>query len=146
MTRSSPISLLVVALSLACATSPAATPSSTSTPAPTTQTSPPPSAVTATPALNPVGTFDFTAIGPDGSASTGNFVITGTPGNYKGRIERDGVGGADITRITVDGQTMILLTTIPEGEVTLTLNFTGNDFNGKWAVQGAEGAFSGKRR
>ena len=145
MTRPSPISLLVVALSLACATSPAATPSSTPQSAPATQASPPPAAV-ATPALNPVGTFDFTAIGPDGSASTGNFVISGTPGNYKGRIERDGVGGTDMTRITVDGQTMIIVAMIPEGEVTLTLNFTGNDFNGKWAIQGAEGGFSGKRR
>jgi hypothetical protein len=102
--------------------------------------------VTATPALNPVGTFDFTAIGPDGSASNGNFTITGTPGNYKGRVERDGVGGTDLTRITVDGQTMILVATIPEGEVTLTLNFTGNDFTGKWAIETAEGAISGKRR
>ena len=96
--------------------------------------------------LNPVGTFDFTAVLPDGSAQNGSFTITGTPGAYTGRIERQGTG-MDLSSVTVEGQTLYVTAAIDEGAVTLTLTFTGsNDFAGKWAVQGAEGPVTGKRR
>lgn len=147
MTRPSPISLLLVSLSLACATSPAATPARPESSAPAAiQVTPPTSAVTATPAMNPVGTFDFIAITPDGSPSNGSFTIAGSPGAYTGTIERPGMGGSGLSSIAVEGQTMTISADIPDGAVVLTLNFTGNDFTGKWALQGAEGAISGKRR
>src|SRR5688572_19547304 len=108
MPRTSPIWLLAASFSLACATSPAATPN-TPVPSPAAAAQPPSTSVTTSSALNPVGTFDFTAIGPDGSPTNGSFTIAGSPGAYKGRIERDGMGGTDITRIAVDGQTMTLV-------------------------------------
>jgi hypothetical protein len=150
MNRTSSIWLLAASVSLACATSPAATPNRPTPTPSTTQAAPPPStSVAPSSALNPVGTFDFTAIGPDGStASAGHFTITGTPGNYKGRVEREGMGGTDLTSVTVDGQTMRLVASIPEGAVTLTLNFAagGNDFTGRWNIENLEGSISGKRR
>jgi len=104
------------------------------------------SMVATTATLNPIGTFDFSAIGPDGSASNGFFTITSTPGGYVGRIEREGLGGTDLTSIAVEGQVMTLSAVIPEGTVVLTLTFTGTEFAGKWAIPGAEGAITGKRR
>jgi hypothetical protein len=41
---------------------------------------------------------------------------------------------------------MTLVASIAEGPVTLTLNFTGNDFTGKWVIENIEGTISGKRR
>ena len=147
MTRPSPILLLFAAFSLACATSPAATPATSATSAPVaTQAAPPPAVVVATPALNPVGTFDFTAIVPDGSEAPGSFTISGSPGAYTGTIERPGMGGSDLTSIVVDGQTLTIGANIPDGAVVLTLTFTGNDFTGKWSLGGSEGAIRGKRR
>jgi hypothetical protein len=146
MTRRTPISLMLAALSLACATSPAATPGSApaATP-PATQTAPPPAAVAQSAAFNPVGTFDFLATVPDGSQAPGSFTITGTPGAYRGTIERGGQG-TDLSSISIDGQTLTIGANIPEGPVLLTLTFTGNEFSGKWAIEGAEGPITGKRR
>lgn len=144
MTRPSPISLLLAALSLACATSPAATPPSSAPAA--TQVAPPTSAVAAVAALNPVGTFDFTATAPDGSTSKGSIIITGFPGAYTGKVERDGLGWTDLTSVTVEGQTITTSAPIPEGLVVTTVTFTGDEFTGKWAIQGMEGTISGKRR
>ena len=146
MTRPLPISLLFAAFSLACATSPAATPAPSATPTPVATQAAPPPAVVATPALNPVGTFDFTAIVPDGSEAPGSFTISGSPGAYTGTIERPGMGGSDLTSIVVDGQTLTIGANIPDGAVVLTLTFTGNDFTGKWALGDAGGAIRGKRR
>jgi hypothetical protein len=147
MKRTASIWLLAATFSVACATSPAATPDRpTPTPAATPPSQPPSTSMATSSALNPVGTFDYTAIGPDGSALPGTFTISGSPGAYTGRIERQGAGATDITSIAVNGQTLTLVSSINEGPVTLTLNFTGNDFAGKWAIQGMEGTLTGKRR
>ena len=146
MTRPSPISLLFAAFSLACATSPAATAAPSAPPAPVATQAAPPPAVVATPGLNPVGTFDFTAIVPDGSEAPGSFTISGSPGAYTGTIERPGMGGSDLTSIAVDGQTLTIGANIPDGAVVLKLSFTGNDFTGTWSLGEAGGAIRGKRR
>jgi hypothetical protein len=145
--RALPVRLLLVSFSLGCATSPAATSRTTETPsAPASQVTPPPAPVATTAAFNPVGTYDYTAILPDGSSAPGTMTISGTPGAYTGKIDRQGMGATDITSVRVDGQTLRITTNIAEGEVTLTMNFTGNEFTGNWSIQGAEGALSGKRR
>jgi hypothetical protein len=98
-------------------------------------------------ALNPVGSYDFTATLPDGSTATGNFSITGSAGAWTGTISRDGEGTpTELTNISVDGQMLMANTVIPDGPITFTMNFSGQEFTGKWAIQGAEGAFNGKRR
>ena len=147
MTRRSSISLLFAAFSVACATSPAATSATRPTPPPVaTQAAPPAPAVVTTPGMNPVGTFDFTAVLPDGSESNGGITITGSPGAYTGTISREGAGVTDLTSVAVDGQTLTVGANIPEGAVVLTLNFTGNDFTGRWALGEDSGAIRGKRR
>ena len=145
MTRRSP--LLLAVLSLACATSPAATPSRPEAAAPAAQTQPPPAAaVVAAASLTPIGTFDFAATLPDGSQATGIFTITGSPGSYSGTISREDGSATPLTNISVDGQTLMFTTVIPDGTVGMTLTFTGNDFVGRWAVEGADGPVTGKRR
>ena len=127
----------------ACATSPAATPDrpAATPPAAATQAPPPASAT-----MNAVGTYDYTAVAPDGSALPGSFTITGSPGAYSGTIDREGMGGTALTSVVVEGQTMALTANIPEGAVVLTLYFTGNDFTGTWALQDAGGAITGRKR
>jgi len=141
--------LTLVSLSMACATSPRATPE----PAATTPAQAPPPAMQASQpstmpvAFNPVGSYDYTAILPDGSASTGAFTITGSNGAWTGTISRAGENGStELTDIAVDGQMLTARTVIPDGQVTFYMTFTGAEFTGKWTVQGAEGAFNGRRR
>jgi hypothetical protein len=96
--------------------------------------------------MNAVGTYDYSAVAPDGSALNGSFVITGSPGAYSGSIDREGMGSTPLSSVVVAGQTMTLTANIPEGAVVLTLNFTGNEFTGQWAIQDVGGAVSGRRR
>ena len=131
----------------ACATSPRETPDQPTSQPPATATQAPPQTPPTAPAtMNAVGTYDFTAIAPDGSPMRGSFTISGSPGSYSGTIAREGQDGTPLTGITVEGQTMTLSANIPEGTVVLTLNFTGNDFAGTWAIQDAGGAVTGRRR
>ncbi len=149
MSRPAYAAVLLASLSMACATSPRATPEPAMTPA--TQ-APPPMAQTSQAssrpaALNLVGTYDYTATLPDGMVQGGNFTIAGTPGAYTGTIYREGMAeGSPFTNVAIDGQTVTLNSRIQEGDIVFTINFVGSEFTGKWAVQGAEGAFNGKRR
>ena len=140
--------LLLAALSAGCATRPAATPAPGDSPGAPAQAAPPPATTSAVApsSLNPVGTFEYTATLPDGSQTSGVFTIAGSPGSYTGTISSSAGGETPITGISVDGQTLIFNTVIPDGTVGMTLTFTGASFAGKWAVQGAEGPITGRRR
>ena len=148
MSRRSSAVLILVSLSMACATSPRATQEPATTPA--TQSPPPAAQATQAPttaAFSPVGTFDYTAILPDGTASPGTFTITGSNGAWTGTITRTGETGAtELTDISVDGRMVTARTMINEGQVTFYMEFDGPQFTGKWTIQGAEGAFNGRRR
>ena len=146
MTNRNSSLILIAALSVGCATSPAAT-RSPGTAAPSQAPPPPPAAAVAQPAaLNPVGTFEYTATLPDGSQTSGMFTITGSAGSYTGTITSAAAGESPIANIAVDGQMLMFTTVIPDGTVAMTLTFTGDSFAGKWAVQGAEGPITGRRR
>lgn len=137
MTCSSRVAFLFVASSLACATTPAATPPGPGPAAPQ---------MSAVGAVNPVGTYDYTGTAPDGSTFKGTIIITGFPGAYAGKVERDGVGWTDLTSVTVEGQTLITTAEIQEGRVVTTATLIGDEFTGKWTLQGFEGTITGKRR
>ncbi len=137
MTRSLRVAFLFVAGSLACATTPAATPPGSA---------PAASQTSAAAAVNPVGTYDYTATAPDGSTATGTLIITGSPGAYVGKVERHGLGWIDLTSVTVDGQTLITTAELPEGRVVTTATLIGDEFTGKWTLQGFEGTITAKRR
>ena len=80
-------------------------------------------------------------------ASPGTFTITGSNGAWTGTITRTGEAGAtELTDISVDGQTLTARTMINEGQVTFYMTFDGPQFTGTWTIQGAEGAFNGRRR
>ena len=149
MSPRSSAALMLLSLSMACATSPRATQEPATTPA--TQSAPPAAQTSQVPAapatLNPVGTFDYTAILPDGTAAPGTFTITGSNGAWTGTITRTGeAGSTELTDIAVDGQMLTARTVIPDGQVTFYVTFDGPQFSGKWTIQGAEGAFNGRRR
>ena len=138
--------LLLALLVAGCATSPAATGTPAAPPAAPAQAPPPTATVVPSSAVNPVGTFEYTATLPDGSQSSGLIIISGSPGSYTGTISRDGAGESPVSNVSVDGQTLMFNTVIAEGTVSMTLTFSGSTFAGKWAVQGAEGPLTGRRR
>lgn len=125
-----PITLVVVA----CASS---QPEPAVTPAPTPQP-----VVAAVP--DPVGSYEF-ATAVDGQVVAGTMTITGVPGAYQGRILTNMFPEIPVTSAVVEGQNMIVRGTMPDGELTLNLKFSGANFTGNWAIGGQSGDFSGKK-
>jgi hypothetical protein len=150
MTRQTRFLLPLTTLSLACATSPSATPSTTPAPVPATQTAPPPAAaVSAAPtAFNPVGVYDFIALDPNGGALNGVFTFSGSPGAYTGTSQLEGQQPTAFSSVTVEGQTVTVGSYYQDAPLVMTLTFTGTEFTGRWAIQsaGIEGSISGKKR
>ena len=145
MTRSSVVPLLLLPLSLACATSPAATPARSPSPAaPAAAATAAAAAARAT--MNPVATYDFSAVTPDGSVNGSFTIVEAAGGGYSGTIQRQGTNAIALDTIAVNGQTLTLGASTPDGPVTLTLTFTGAEFSGRWVLEGESGAITGRRR
>lgn len=105
----------------------------------------PDASVTGAAALDPLGTFTFTAqVASDTIA--GSFEINGPAGGYTGRISTPLTGDLPTRSVTVRGQRMTIVAATPDGgAVTLNLLFTGDSFVGSWAGAGGGGAVSGTR-
>lgn len=126
----------VAALALLAACAPAATPPAE--PAPSV-------AVPAAPApVNPVGTFNFQTT-VQGDPVTGSIEITGTPGAYGGTLRTSVTPDIALSGVTVDGQRMVVVSDTPDGQLVLTMNFTGNTFTGGWTLNGDAGDLTGHR-
>ena len=127
------------ALVLLAACAPAATSAGDPTPAPT---APPPVATSA--AVNPVGTFEFTT-SVNGDMVTGSVEVTGSSGAYGGTIRTSATPDIPVTGVTVNGQQMVVTADTPDGELTIAMNFTGNNFTGGWTLGGGSGELRGQR-
>ncbi|HEV3050417.1 MAG TPA: hypothetical protein VGX50_08925 [Longimicrobium sp.] len=134
MKRTSFAALVLLA---ACAP---ATPPADPMPAPTA-----PPAVATSAVLNPVGTFEFTT-SVNGDMVTGSVEVTGNPGAYGGTIRTSATPDIPVTGVAVSGQQMVVTAHTPDGELTLTLNFTGNNFTGGWTLGGGSGEMRGQRK
>lgn len=102
--------------------------------------------VTATPAVNPVGEFEWSSALPDGTPIKGTFSITGNAGAYTGAINAAEIGIFPITSAAVTGQTVVVNATHPDGPLTLRLTFSGDAFTGSWQLGTDIGEMVGKRR
>jgi hypothetical protein len=114
-------------------------------PAPTREapSASPAPATAAAAALNPVGIFQFTT-SDGGETVSGSIEVTGQTGAYGGHI-RTPNDVIVITSVAVTGQQMVVTGDTPGGTLTLTLNFTGNDFTGGWVLAGVTGEMRGQR-
>ena len=103
----------------------------------------PPPEPPAPPPLDPTGTFDITVL-PEGMEITGVMVISGSAEEgYTGSIDTE-MGGASVTNITIDGQTMTFY--IPDVDADVQVVFDGDQFAG--GMSGAMGGadFFGTKR
>ena len=98
----------------------------------------------ARPALDPVGSFDLRTEAM-GSAVTGTFTISGSPGSYSGSMTTD-MGGFGMSDINVDGQELSFVGESPDVVVFFLLVFDGDSFSGEWDAEGMSGVVTGTKR
>ncbi len=130
---------LVLLLLAACASSPRATVPAAPPPIPETR-------VTPTPAVNPVGAFEWASALSDGTPLKGTVNISGSPGTYTGSITADGLGIFPIKNVVVTGQTMVINADHPDGPLEVRLTFVADEFTGSWHLGAETGQMTGKRR
>ena len=130
------LTLLLVA---ACASSPRASVPASPPPIPETR-------VIQTPAVNPVGEFEWSTALPDGTPVKGTMTISGAPGAYTGSVNAGEHGIFPIKSVVVTGQTMVITADHPEGPLEIRVTFVANDFNGSWQLGDDTGEMVGKRR
>jgi hypothetical protein len=129
---------LLLALAAACAAP--AEPASTPAPATTASTTAPAPAGT----MNPVGRYEFNTI-VNGQPMSGVLIVEGQPGAYTGSMESNMIPHASIKSVAVDGQQVVVVIPVPQGDVTITMNMNGDAFTGNWAIGGQTGDISGRK-
>lgn len=107
---------------------------------------PEPQTQTVTPALDPVGEFEYSSMTPDGTPISGVITIRGTPGSYTGSIDAGAMGTFPIKGVTVTGQMMSIASEHPEGPLDVRLTFIGDAFTGSWHLGAETGEIAGKRK
>lgn len=97
--------------------------------------------------MDPVGTYSYQVMLPDGNAIGGRFAIKGEKDKWEGTISSDIAPEAPISGIRVDGQVLMFSIVAPDGTaLPLRLTFTGDDFSGELNFQGMALILSGKRQ
>ena len=129
------IALLLLA---ACASSPRST-------VPEAPPAIPEARVTPTPAVNPVGDFEWASALPDGTPIKGTITISGSPDAYSGAINATDLGIFPIKSVGVSEQSIVINADHPDGPLTIRLNFTGDTFKGAWLLGTESGEMVGKR-
>jgi hypothetical protein len=130
---------IVLVLLAACASSPRQS-------VPDAPPSIPETRVTATPAVNPAGEFEWSSALPDGTPITGVVTIAGSAGAYTGSINAGEHGTFPIKNVVVNGQTMVINADHPDGPLEVRLTFVANEFTGSWHLGADTGEMVGKRR
>ncbi len=96
--------------------------------------------------LDPVGSYQFQVMLPDGNAIGGHFAIRGEPGKWEGTITSDVAPATPISGIGVQGQVLTFTINAPDGSaLPLRLTFTGNEFAGQLNFQGMDMVIAGRR-
>jgi hypothetical protein len=101
--------------------------------------------VTPTPAVDPVGEFEWSSALPDGTPIKGTMTISGLTGAYTGAINAGEHGIFPIKGVVATGQTIVINAEHPEGALEVRLTFVANDFNGSWRLGDQTGEMVGKR-
>ena len=99
------------------------------------------------PAFDPVGTYDFNA-DVQGSAMAGTLVLRRTDQGLAGSFSTPASGDITIESVSTDGRKLLLKARLPDGEVTMNLDFAADyRFTGNWSLgAGMGGSISGTRR
>lgn len=99
-----------------------------------------------TPAVDPVGVFEYTT-SVQGQTVTGTITIAKTETGLGGKILSDAMPEIPIKAVTVEGKKLTIQAEIPDGALTITIEFEdANKFAGNWTLGGEGGAISGKRK
>lgn len=130
--------LAAAALCGACASAPAAQPAA-----------PPPAPVIQAPALpapvDAVGVFDFTT-SVEGNVLAGTLTVVKTDAGYGGSVTTNMTEPIPVRDVVVEGQKLTVTGETPDGPLTFTMEFKGDDFSGTWSLAGMSGTHQGKRR
>lgn len=122
----------------------ACTPAGTAQPAPAAAPAAAPAPAAAA-ALNPVGKFEFTSM-LSGRPLEATVEVTGGPGAYAGQIVSNASPPIAISNVTVNGQEIVVTGQLPDGTLTIHMNFTdAQSFTGNWSLNGQGAPLSGHR-
>lgn len=94
--------------------------------------------------LEPAGSYEFTTV-VDGQTVTGTMQIAGTPGAYTGKILSNIFPEIPIVSASTEGDVLNVKGMMPDGELSIRMVFTGEDFKGTWAIGAGMGEFNGKK-
>lgn len=94
--------------------------------------------------VDPVGTYTFSTT-VQGMAVDGQMRIGGSRGSWGGSIYSDVTGEMPISRVTVDGQQVVVLADTPDGPVRIRMMFNGESFSGDWVLGADGGTLRGRR-
>lgn len=104
-----------------------------------------PETAAASTAVEPAGTYDFNTT-VDGTAVTGVVTITRGTGGYTGTITTNVTDPITIDQVTAEGNRITVIALTPDGALTFTMDFSGDDFSGTWTLGEMSGTHTGKRR
>lgn len=95
--------------------------------------------------VDPVGAFDFTTT-VEGTPVTGTITITRNGSEYGGSVSTNVTESMPISTVMVEGQSVQVTGSTPDGPVTISMTFTGETFTGNWSYAGMTGSLTGRRR
>ena len=98
----------------------------------------------APPPFSPVGTYGIT-IDAMGMQMGGTMVIEGAEGAFTGILNTE-MGGVPMSEITLNGQVMNFMVSIPEATLAFQLTFEGDEFTGGFDGTIGSGSIYGKKR
>ena len=131
MRKWSIILLPALALTAACASAPATPPAEVIPPTP--------------PPVNPVGVFDFTTT-VEGTIVNGTVTVVKTDTGFGGSVTTTITEPIPVRAVTVAGQKLTVTADTPDGPLTFTMDFKGDEFAGAWSFGTQAGTHTGKRR
>jgi hypothetical protein len=96
--------------------------------------------------LDPIGDFTLHAQQRDGTQITATITVTRENELLAARIRTNGDPELEIRSVKVDGRTVTLTETLPQGDLLLVLNFdTDSTFSGNWSLGADGGTLIGQR-
>ena len=112
-------------------------------PAPAAEAPPPPPAQQE--ALDPLGTYTFSAT-YQGMTIPGQVIVRGEPENYTGMIEAEGQPPVEIYSVMVEGQKITVYGDAGGDDLIMTMEFAGgSSFTGTWMLGFDGGEMTGEK-
>lgn len=100
---------------------------------------------TALRSFDPVGEYQL-SMTDAGQSRKATMTVTGTPGQYGGKIKADERPEVAISTLTVSADQVTVTGDIPQGMLVLRFRVVGDSVSGDWSLRGQGGRFAGKHR